>query len=563
VASRRDVAILLCYILLTLVLTWPLPRTMSEALAGFSTDVYINPWADWWTKKALSEGLDFYHTDYMFYPQASSLVFHSFSHANTAISLLLAPLMGRFAAYNSTVLLAYVLSGFGMYLLASHLTGCRPAAFLAGLVFAFHPYHMFESCHPVLVATQWISFFAQAFIRMLHDAGAGRVRQMLLAALWFLLTALSSWHLMMMLAGWTVLYLLYHLLLERTAWVPGAFRSLILLAIVVGLAVAPFLWPIIREQLTTDTSYMAVDVQNGLGNDLLSFFVPNQRHPLLGHLVSGVNDRIGFVRKRPAYLGLVALGLAVGGVATARRRTRFWWLSGLLFFFLSLGAQIRFGGAPLHTFYLPWAVPIIHVLRHPFRLNLLLFFSLAVLVGFGGRWLYSRMASQSRLLASLSLVLAAGLLCFEYLVYPFPTTQISYSPFLHQLAGEEGNFAVADFPMGREQAKYYLFCQTIHGKKIVDGVISRTPDDAYAFVDADPLLGPLRAETSPDPDLDIEEQFAALAVQDIRYIIVHKHFLDPGKMEDWQKWLANFPPPFYEDEWLIVYRTTPAMATLP
>ena len=558
--NRYNVAILALYSLLTLILTLPLPCNMRDTLAGCSSDVYINPWADWWTRKALTEGLDFYHTDYMFYPQGASLVFHSFSHANTVVSLLLTPLLGYLAAYNITILLAYVLSGFSMYLLASYLTGCRPAAFVSGLVFAFCPYHIFESAHPVMVTTQWIPFFALAFIRMLRDTSVGQVKQALLAALWFLLTALSSWHLMIMLVGWTTLYLLYSLFFERADWSPGAYRSLILLAIVACLLVAPFLWPIIREQLTADTAYMTVDIQDGLGNDLLSFFIPNQRHPLFGPYLD-CYEEIGFTKKRPAYLGYVSLGLAVGGIITARRKTRFWLLSGLVFFVLSLGLQITFRGSTLHTFHLPWAVPIIRLLRHPFRLNVLVFFSLAVLVGFGGRWLYGWVTLRSKPLACLALAFVAGLILFECLVRPFPTTQPSYFPFLYQLAQEEGDFAIADFPMGRKSAKYYLFCQTIHGKKIVGGVVSRTPDDAYVFVDSNPLLGPLRAETAPDPNLDIEEQFAALAGQDIRYVIVHKHFLNSKKMEDWQRWLANFPPSFYEDEWLIVYRTIPALQT--
>jgi len=559
--NRYNVTVLVLYGLLTLALTLPLPCEMNESLAGHSLDVYINPWADWWTMKALTEGLDFYHTDYMFYPRGISLVFHSFSHTNTALSLLLAPLMGRFAAYNVTILLAYVLSGFGTYLLASHLTGCRPAAFIAGLVFAFHPYHIFESAHPVLVTTQWIPFFVLALVRMLHDTDVGRVKQVLLAALWFLLTALSSWHLMIMLAGWAALYLFCSLFFERADWVPGASRSLILLSLVAGLSVVLFLWPIIREQLTTDTAYMAVDVQDGLGNDLLSFFIPNWRHPLFGPRFAGYYEEIGFTRKRPAYLGYVSLGLAVGGIATARRKTRFWLLAGLIFFVLSLGLQITFRGSPLHVFRLPWAIPIIKLMRHPFRLNTLLFFSLAILVGFGSRWLHSWVAKRSKPLAYLALVSVAGLILFEYLVYPFPTTQPSYSPFMSQLAQEEGDFAVADFPMGRMPAKYYMFYQVIHSKKIVDGVVSRTPGDAYAFVDANPLLGPLHAGAAPDPGLDVEEQFAALATQDIRYVIVHKQFLDSKKMEDWQRWLVKFPPPFYEDEWLIAYRTTPVLQT--
>lgn len=545
--------------LLTPVLTWPLPFTMDRSLAGYSVDVYINPWADWWTKKALIEGLDFYHTDYMFYPRGASLVFHSFSHVNTFISLLLTPLVGHFVAYNVVILLAYVLSGFSMYLLAHYLTGCRPAALISGLLFAFCPYHMFESAHPVLVTTQWMPLFAMALMRTIHDPDAGRIRQPLLAGCWFLLTALSSWHLMVMLIGWTALYLLYSLLYERSCWSPQVWRSLLLLAIVAGLSVTPFLWPIIREQLAKDTTYMAVETDEGLGNDLVSFFIPNRRHPVFSSYFTNMYDASGFVKKRPAYLGYVPLGLTIAGTVAVRRKTRFWLLAGSFVFVLSLGSNVTFNGSPLHTFQLPWAIPIISLLRHPFRLNTLLFFSLAILVGFGCRELHDWIARRNKVLAGGVLALVAGFMLFEYLVIPFPTTQpLPSSPFFAQLAQEEGNFAVADFPMGRKQAKYYLFYQTIHGKKMVDGVVSRTPDDAYAFVDASPLLGALRALTAPAPDLDIKEQFAILAAQDIRYIILHKHLLEPGELENWQKWLSNFPAPFYEDEWLIVYRTTSA-----
>jgi len=560
----RDMAVLGIYCTLTIAMTWPLSLQMSTHLAGDDVDVLINPWADWWTKKVLTEGgsasgsrnLDLYHTDYMFYPQGTSLVFHSFSHTNTAISLLLAPLIGHFAAYNLTILLTYALSGFGMYLLAENLTGCQPAAFVAGIIFAFHPYHLFQSSHPVLVTTQFMPLFALAFIRMLHHPGARRVKQTLLASLWFLLTALSSWHLMLMLAGWAVLYLLYELLFERARWAPGAFNHLILLVFVVALTIAPFLWPIAREQFTADTSYMTVSVEEGRGNDLLSFLTPSRLHPVFGPLVLETNSRIGYTRNTPAYLGYAAIGLAIIGIAASRQKTRFWRLTGLIFLILSLGSQIKWEGVPLHPFYLPWTIPITGVLRHPLRLNSLTFFSLAILVGFGSRRLYRLLAPHGRRLACLMLALLTGLLLFEYWVFPFPTTEPSYSPFLYTLAQEEGDFAVADFPMGRQEAKYYLFFQTIHNKKIVDGVVSRTPGDAYAFVKADPLLRSMRNENVPTRY--IEEQLAVLAAQDIRYIILHKRFLNSKRMENWQRWLAHFPPPFYEDEWLIVYRTAPA-----
>jgi hypothetical protein len=556
---RRDIAVLGIYAVLTLLLTWPLFTQMSTHLVGDDVDVWINPWADWWTQKALTEGLDLFHTDYMFYPQGTSLVFHSFSHFNTALSLSLAPLLGSWAAYNLTILLAFALSGFGMYLLVNDLTRCPPAAFVAGVVFTFHPYHMFQSSHPVIVTTQFVPLFALALMRVLYAGDTDRGKQVLLAVLWFGLTVLSSWHLAIMLASWATLYLLYELRFERTEWSPGASRALLILLILIALVVTPLLWPIVQEQLTAGISYMTVDVQEGRGNDLLSFFTPNRKHPLFASLVLDLNVRIGYTRNTPAYLGYGAVALALIGVATARRKTRFWWLSGLFFLLLSLGSLIKWAGVPLFTFHLPWATPITAVLRHPFRLNLLLFFSLAVLVGFGGRWLYDWLVSRGKPVAYLVLVSVTAFLLLEYWVSPFPITQPSYSPFWDQLAHEEGDFAVANFPMGRQPAKYYLFLQTIHGKKIVDGVVSRTPHDAYAFVDANPLLGAMRNENVPD--LYIKERLAVLAAQDIRYIVVHKYFLDPTRMENWQKWLVHFPPPFYEDERLIVYRTAPDLQT--
>ena len=558
------IATLGVYVVLTLALTWPLIANMPTLLAGDDVDVLINPWTDWWTRKALTEGLDLYYTDYLFYPRGTSLVFHSFSHVNTAIALLLTPLIGGFAAYNVGVLLTYVVSGFGMYLLARYLTGCRPAALIAGVVFAFHPYHVFQSSHPVLVTTQFIPLFVLTFIRLLHDTDASRsqrLKQTFLAALWFLLTALSSWHLMLMLAGWATLYLLYELLFERARWTPETYRYLALLAVLIILTVTPFLWPILSEQLTAGATYMAVDVKEGRGNDLLSFFTPTRLHPVFGPLVLEINSRIGYTRNRPAYLGFVALGLVLIGAVTARRETRVWWALGLLFFILSLGSQLKWEGVPLHTGRLPWSIPIIGVLRHPLRFNTLLFLSLAVLVPYGSRWVYDRLTLRSKPLAYLVLALLTGVLLFEYWVYPFPTTHPPYAPFLEELAQEEGDFAIADFPVGRQADKYYMFRQTVHGKRIIGGVVSRTPDDADAFLDANPLLDAMRNENVPDEY--IKERLAVLGAQNVRYIIVHKRFLNPERMENWQWWLVNFPPPYYEDDAVIVYCTTPDLGTGP
>ena len=241
---------------------------------------------------------------------------------------------------------------------------------------------------------------------------------------------------------------------------------------------------------------------------------------------------------------------AIGFIAS--REARFWVLSGLASLILSLGAQITFNSIPLHDFYLPWACPIVTVLRHPFRLNVLTFFSVSVAVGFGFRRLHSMLASRNRGLAHLGFLSLSSLIVLEYLVVPFPRMKVSYSPFLHQLSEEEGDFAVADFPMGRQQGKYYMFYQTIHGRRIAGGHVSRKPDSADAFIDTNPLFEKLDDNVAPGPDVDIEEEFENLATLGFRYLIIHKRFLSPEEATSWKSWFPVVPS--YEDKWLVVYK---------
>ena len=560
-SRRRDVVALVLYSLLTVGLAWALVSDIDTALAGHNSDVQMNLWADWWTKKVLTERLNLFHTDYLFYPQGVSLAFHSFSHVNTLISLVLRPITGRIAAYNVPILLSFALSGFSMYLLVKHLTGSALGAFGAGLVFAFQPYHRFESAHPVIVTTQWMPLFALALMRTIHGTERRRNTDIALTALWFVLTALSSWHLMLMLAGWTVLYLTYDIIVADSDWAPGARRSLVIAAVVAGVVLSPFLWPMVSEALGPGISHMSADPDDGIGNDLLAFMVPNEENPVLYPLASrilDVNDTTGFTGKRSAYLGYVALALAVAGVSAARE-ARFWGLAGLLSLLLSVGARVTLNGTPLHGFYLPWALPAIRILRHPFRLNVLTFFSLSVAAGFGLSWVHGRIASRRKTLACAGSATLMALMLVEYMVVPFPTMEVTHSPFLLQLAEEQGDFAVADFPMGRQNGKHYMYCQTIHGKRIAGGHVSRKPDSADAFIDGNPLLEQLDDNAAPGPEVDIESEFQKLAARGFRYLIIHKSLLESEDASAWKSW---FPfQPSYEDQWLIVY-PVPAEAAL-
>ena len=67
--KRWEALALIFYILLTLVMTLPLPGQLNKAVAGWSADVYLKLWADWWTEKALGEGKFTHDTIFVPYEQ--------------------------------------------------------------------------------------------------------------------------------------------------------------------------------------------------------------------------------------------------------------------------------------------------------------------------------------------------------------------------------------------------------------------------------------------------------------------------------------------------------------
>ena len=364
----RHLAVLGLFAGLTLVVTCPLPLQMSQVLAGADIDSYINPWVDWWTHHALTTpGEAIYYTDYLFYPDGVSLVFHSFSHVNTAISLILQSWIGQPAAYNAVILLAYLLSAFHMYLLTKGLTGSPTAGIVSGVVFAFNPYHIFESIHPVLTSVQWMPLVVLFLIRWLHER---EWRHLVLAALFFLLNALTSWHLMLFLSLWLALLAMCYLVYGNSEHRPAVWQrlvGLVLFGLLVGLLTLPFLWPLLREQLTVSQSYMSVPLEKGLPMDLRNLVLPPWIEPV----------------RWAGYLGLVTVLLAGIGAWKGGREARMWCGCAVLFLLIAIGPHPQVHGEVIETITLPWSSVFVPLLRRPLRFQVLVMFSLAGAAGYG------------------------------------------------------------------------------------------------------------------------------------------------------------------------------------
>jgi len=285
--------------------------------------------------------------------------------------------------------------------------------------------------------------------------------------------------------------------------------------------------------------------------------VPSPYHPLLGKGLAQANQLLGKSSTRPAFVGYIVLLLALHAALLGGANTRFWALATLVFVLLSLGTRI-----PLRTgqsLPVPWAAPIVALWRHPFRFNVLISFCLSILAAYDlTALLQGKAAAGASGLTKRRQILITGIVTtvvlFEYLTLPFPTIPLDVSPFYHQLAEEEGDFAVVEVPIGRQANKISLYTQTIHDKKLVGGVVSRTPVNAYDYIEQNPLL---YAAWEGDPRTlsasDAADALAQLHSDNVRYVILNKFLLEDWAVDVWRDLLNTTP--LYEDDKVAVYTT--------
>ena len=550
--QRSDVLILFGYVLLTLVMTYPLGFRLGTHVVGDRNDMWVSHWNNWWGREVLLNGGNPYRTSYMFYPQGVSLVWHSFSWLNMALWLVLSPFTGSLAAHGITVLLTFILGGYTTYLLAREVTGSRKAAFLAGLIFAFFPYRYADRNHIKFLTAQWVPLSMLYLVRVTRR---GHLVDGLKAGLAMALCGLSSVQLMIMNGIWAGVWLLFSLLAERQTWSRRTALALLAAGFVCGVIVAPFFIPLVVAWWDPNLSQdLTASDAGGTGVNLLNFFAISEHQPLVRE--GGILEQW---RHSEVAIGYLVLALVVWAAIKRWAKARFWVISALLFIALALGPKLHIGDRGFPAVPTPYrllgSTVIGESIRKPERFCVLLGISVAVAAAVGFAALLDRI--PSRRWKSLTSVFIGAFILFEYWIVPFPMTEPIQSPFYAQLSQEPGQFAVADFPIGfHAHDKWYMYAQTLHGRPMVGGHVSRVPAHAHDFMDSVPLLTAARQGVPEQGALDdISRQLKPLSENGVRYILIHKYRLSSEEASGWRAWFAT--KPYYEDAYLAVFNTAP------
>jgi hypothetical protein len=310
-------------------------------------------------------------------------------------------------------------------------------------------------------------------------------------------------------------------LLLRRAALHAALLPLLVLVAAALLPLLPLLAALLRRAVAGDFDPPSVLWRSSpAGVDLLAFVMPNPGHALFGERFAGWLNRLrpdGYVENAAA-LSLTGLFVVLLAARRGAPPPRGWLQLTLFFAACALGPFVSVGGynTALPT---PWTllryVPGVGLARAPTRFAVVALLGFALLFAAALRELVARARPARR--APLLLGVAA-LLLFE--LCPAPVALFDArppAPFL-EIAGDPCNVAVLDIPFGLrdgtrsagEWSARAQVNQTLHGKPLVGGYLSRLPDRAFLDYARFPMTSAL-LELSEDRPLSPEAAARARA----------------------------------------------------
>ena len=558
--------------------TWPLTPQLGTHLTGSpagDTGVYV--WNQWvFQHEVLEQGRFPYFTDKIFSLSGrANLSLHNYTAFQDLIALPLMGWLGVVATFNLVYLLMTVLTAYAGFLLARHVTGRDPEAWLAGLLFAWSPVLATRGTgHFSLVAAAPLPIFLLLLLRTterqrMRDAlalGATvswaattdvyyAVYCIIIAAVYMVGRVLTiewrarerrgrvvPWTLDVLLfcvaglvlsmaisGGWqftirgrvasirslyTPMLLLTILAMARVAWscrttvmrfdraaavrvlrlstAAGVFAAALLSPVLyaVGLRIADGRWD--PQRIFWRSSPKGVD--------LAAFFLPNPNHPLAPDTIRAwlSTPRPDAYFENVASLSLVALLTIVFAWRAGWRVPRLWGGLALVFGALALGPFVHVAGLNTHVPG-PWAflryVPVLGLARTPSRFSIVVALMVAILFAAALAWAGRRWPHRRRTIVAA----AAALLIVELLPAPRPLYSAAVPAIYRRIAPAPADVRVLELPFGIRDGTSSVgnftarsqYFQTVHGKPLIGGYLSRVSRRRFTDTRRDPMLDAL------------------------------------------------------------------------
>lgn len=565
--GRQWLLALAGYLLLTVVVTWPVAAHLGRGPAGYEArDSFQYTWSLWWAGKAWLElGHGPAQLDYLYHPQGA---YHPMLAATPLLEVTSLPLrfLPPVAVYNVQFLLSFVLCGLAVYLLCRELEQTPWASYVAGALFILFPHRIGHATagHLTQLAGYWALFFLVSLRRFwrrptwLRAVGTGT-----LLGLSLLVSPVVSAYFVAPLALFCALF--WFILGDAKLFSRDVVLGIAIIGAVALTMSLPLLAPLLNPA-SGRLSYLAPEPGEALENavDPAGVVVPSRYHPLwpTGDLLpAAADDSLPDLVERSSYLGIVALALAALGAAKRWRQAWPWLTLGAGGILLAMGPVLQVAGrlvqvgGPGRVIPLPYALLEGQVFyqwgRTPERFLQLTGLALAVLAGYGlssvmeGRWTGWRQTV-------LTLAAVAWLALDYAVVWPFPQATVVAPEPLRAAAEDERTYAIASVPIAKRQiSNYAMLYQTVHDHPIVGGYIHRDPPGTREWSKAfDAVFQAGSAQAAWDP----AEGRAWLEGLGIGRLLIHADYVDAEEYAVRRALVTSWlGPPSYRDEALSIY----------
>lgn len=534
------------YIILTIIFTYPVAFSLDK-IPGKIGDNYFFLWTLWWYKKALLGLSSPYDTIYIFYPTGANLAFSTLTPFNAILSIPLQLIVGLVYTYNILYLISFIIAGYGTYLLVKYLINDIGVAIISGLIFMFSPYHFIHGLvgHLNLLTIEWIPFYILYLFKTVDE---DKIRNSIYTAIFLLFVALSEYQYLIFMLFFSLFFLIYY----RNKLKLNVIKRLLLSTMIFGMIFFPFAYPLLKEIIISHSNYMYSGGFRKFSADLLGFFVPSRMNPILVKYLPKV-----FVGISMGYTVLLLASIAI--LKVKKKEIRFWTLSTLIFLIFSLGPKLHINGKMLDFVPLPYSIlmniPIISMARTPTRWDVLVILSLAVLSGYGLNYLFKENKYIKLNNVKYIMIIISTLIIFEYLAIPVPMSDAKIPQFYQELRKDHENYSIFELPATKANS-HYMYYQTLHEKKMVNGYISRQPPYTMKFRKK-LFINQLYYLSKNDNITDNITEYGKTILNNysIRYIILHEQYMKKGQIDIANNLLKNISmKKRYKEDKLIVYR---------
>lgn len=306
---KTNVPVVLFFLLLTVVMTYPTAWNLGSALND-PGDPLLNTWILAWNahKAAAMEWGSLFDTN-IFYPNERTLAYSELLISQSIVAFPVLKITGNpIFAYNFVLLFCFFTNAWGMYLLARRLSGSAAGGIMAGIVYAFSPFMFSHLPHLQVFGAAGIPF---TFLWLHKYASSRRMRDLLVAGVFFALQALANSYYALYIALFVGLFLLVLAARDRRFLEPGFWGQMAGFAVLAAVTIGPFFLQYIlmrREQ--------GFERSLGFQAEAASFISA----PSLNRLYGGITDRFS-KPEADLFPGLLPVVLALTAWLLYRFRT--------------------------------------------------------------------------------------------------------------------------------------------------------------------------------------------------------------------------------------------------